>query len=642
MRNRLIYKILVKVFLAIILCVLLVFINNVINQSSNKAFQNGEANITIINENQLFHLKGEWEFFWQKHYHYDDLKAGVSSGIFVYAPSAWSSYIINGEKLSNVGYGTYKLKVKGIPKETDLSIRVAYQTTCYSLYIDDKLLLSSGTAGVTDYNIKLEVYSAKSDFKTTNDEFYIIIHISNFICNKGGMSSPVTLGTVNGVTRLHNNIIYKDLVILGVLLIVGFFYLLTFLKNKKPVYIYFFCLSFLSMLRVLLYGNQFIAVFFNFLDYSSIMRLDYLSIYFYPLLFLQVFKSLFPNVFKGLFYTIFNIFLIIFSIVLTLITILTKPIFFTGLLLIIQIVIIVSILYFFLNMIKSIIRKEKNAILFVIGLSIIVGCLIHDVLFYNNIIDYSLGEIAALGIFIFICIQIYITANNYSNALKDSDNLFVSLNKEKELTQKVMQTEAAFLQAQIKPHFLFNVLNTIDACCEQNPKKMSDLVCSLSNYLRKSFDFENNEKMVSINKELSFINAYLTIEKTRFDYLNVEYDIDYTEEFFLPPFILQPLVENAVKHGISNIKERLDVKITIKEKVANIYIAVQDNGIGMCSETIETLLNPNCNKGVALKNINSRLMYFFNTKLCILSEEGKGTTVSFIIPKVKKDECNNC
>jgi sensor histidine kinase YesM len=208
----------------------------------------------------------------------------------------------------------------------------------------------------------------------------------------------------------------------------------------------------------------------------------------------------------------------------------------------------------------------------------------------------------------------------------------------KKSVQHGIHAEMAFLQAQIKPHFLYNALNTIISFCYTDPEKAADLITELSNYLRSSFDFSNLDKFVRIEKEMEFIQSYLAIEKARFEErINCEYDVD-PINFMIPTLLLQPIVENAVKHGILKKEEGGNIKISIKEKGDFIIIKVEDDGIGISKEKLKTILRENFKgKSVGLRNVTKRFKRIYGYGIEIESEIGKGTIVSIKIP-IKRGE----
>ncbi|MCT4605102.1 MAG: ATP-binding protein [Marinisporobacter sp.] len=203
----------------------------------------------------------------------------------------------------------------------------------------------------------------------------------------------------------------------------------------------------------------------------------------------------------------------------------------------------------------------------------------------------------------------------------------------KKSVHHAIHAEMAFLQAQIKPHFLYNALNTIVSFCHTDPEKAAELITELSNYLRSSFDFSNMDKFVRIEKEMEFVHSYLAIENARFEEkINCYYDVD-SIHFMMPTLILQPIVENAVKHGILKKEEGGNIKISIKENDNFIHIKVEDDGVGIPKDKLIAILDENfIGKSVGLRNVNKRLERIYGYGIEIESEVEKGTTVCIKIP----------
>ncbi|MFP4976461.1 ATP-binding protein [Paenibacillus sp. CN-4] len=198
-----------------------------------------------------------------------------------------------------------------------------------------------------------------------------------------------------------------------------------------------------------------------------------------------------------------------------------------------------------------------------------------------------------------------------------------------------LRAEIAYLQAQIKPHFLYNALNAIIAVCPDDPDKATELLLELSQYLRSSFDFQNRNETVPIQKELELVRSYLALEKARFDdRLEMEWDLPGELYEFLPPLVIQPLVENAINHGILRRESGGIVRLTIRLLPAHLLVTVSDNGIGMTEEQIRHVLSDEHRGGIGLKNIRRRLMKMYGEGLMIESEPGAGTHVSFRLPRL--------
>ncbi|MGG3891185.1 ATP-binding protein [Metabacillus fastidiosus] len=199
-----------------------------------------------------------------------------------------------------------------------------------------------------------------------------------------------------------------------------------------------------------------------------------------------------------------------------------------------------------------------------------------------------------------------------------------------------LRMEAAYLQAQIHPHFLFNTLNSLMALSDIDPERMRQLGDAFADFLRISFNFLNTGELVKLSHELKLSEAYLYIEKERFgDRLSVIWEVDPDINLLLPPLSIQPLVENAVKHGLLSRNKGGTLHIRIVRRQDNFtLIEVKDNGKGIEREKISQLLNPSIKgtSGIGLSNTNRRLTQLYGHGLSIVSKPNEGTTVSFVIP----------
>lgn len=198
-----------------------------------------------------------------------------------------------------------------------------------------------------------------------------------------------------------------------------------------------------------------------------------------------------------------------------------------------------------------------------------------------------------------------------------------------------LRMEAAYLQAQIHPHFLFNTLNSILALSEIDTERMRGLGDAFASYLRISFDFLNTGEMVDLSHELKLVEAYLFIEKERFgDRLSFIWEVDPDIDMLLPPLTIQPLAENAVRHGLLSRLKGGTLTIRISRQEGSVLVEVMDNGKGMDQETIAQLLSPTMNdkNGIGISNTNRRLIQLYGHGLSISSKPGEGTTVSFVVP----------
>ncbi|MFF2484553.1 ATP-binding protein [Paenibacillus sp. NPDC058071] len=210
----------------------------------------------------------------------------------------------------------------------------------------------------------------------------------------------------------------------------------------------------------------------------------------------------------------------------------------------------------------------------------------------------------------------------------------------KQSVEEQLQMEAAYHQARIQPHFLFNTLNSITALSRLDSEKMYDLIEAFSDYLRISFNLWNSEQIVPIRYELDLLKAYLFIEQERFgERLRIDWKM-VDSSLFIPPLTIQPLVENAVRHGAMSRGRGGSVRIRIEERDGCTVISVIDSGKGMSDKSIKELLNrANASKrGIGISNTDRRLKKTYGSGLRIRSKPGLGTCITFEVPAAFRSE----
>ena len=200
-----------------------------------------------------------------------------------------------------------------------------------------------------------------------------------------------------------------------------------------------------------------------------------------------------------------------------------------------------------------------------------------------------------------------------------------------------LRLEAAWLQAQIKPHFLFNTLNSIASLAELDSERMIQLLHEFGNYLRRSFNTSNVKSLIPIEDELDLVRSYLFIEGERFgSRLSVNWELEDLTCIEVPPLSIQTLIENAVHHGILKKQTGGTITIAVENHHAHNKVSISDDGIGIAAEhLIEIFDCPNRKmEGIGLVNTNRRIHQLFGTGLEVTSNLGIGTTVSFNIPHI--------
>lgn len=196
-----------------------------------------------------------------------------------------------------------------------------------------------------------------------------------------------------------------------------------------------------------------------------------------------------------------------------------------------------------------------------------------------------------------------------------------------EQNQKLLEQKTQIMISQIQPHFLYNTLTAIYQLCDLEPQTAKRMILSFSSYLRANMDSIKSTAPIPFEKELAHTKTYLEIELVRFgDILNVEYDIAVTD-FEIPALTLQPLVENAVKHGIRSREDGGTVTISTRREDGTVYVSVRDDGMGFDTSAQKQ----DGRSYVGIDNTRSRLQLLANAELIIESEIGVGTTATIVL-----------
>ncbi len=273
------------------------------------------------------------------------------------------------------------------------------------------------------------------------------------------------------------------------------------------------------------------------------------------------------------------------------------------------VLLIAPVLLMLLNLLGLLRRRAKlssqQTLAFTLYLLIPMGCMIVQMLSYGLLMIVIGSCVAALYMFLFI--------------IRDQQDRYTAQQEE------IARHKASIMVLQMRPHFIYNTLMSIYSLCNLDPQKARQVTMDFTDYLRRNFNAVASESTIPFSAELEHTRAYLAVEKAQFEeMLVVEYDTQFTH-FCLPPLTLQPIAENAVKHGMNPYAGPLHVTIrTCRRGSANV-ITVEDNGPGF-EAAAESETN------TALTNIRQRLEWMCNGTLEITARDGGGTVVTATIP----------
>lgn len=581
-----------------------------------------------IDGGDFAYLTGDWEFYWNKLIITDALE-DTAPDLTVNVPSFWSDYSIGGKQLENGGFASYRLKLKGVYASRPIIVCVPNLPAAYKVFIDRQLVYTGGKTSKDGEQVKaIPIYTAYpvtlNTYSMPEREAELVIEVS---CE---LSSGITMTPilVNYETYFSYAMFMLGVryVFAGIILLAGIF---VFIMSKRiksenaySAWLSLLCVS--LIVRIIISNEGFLAstlLFFG-LTYELMHFIIFVSTFIIKLLlFLYTSKSLSLKLPQNII-LLFGVFFLVYASVPVLFT---NYIFNPAAFVLLQMSTFVFDAYIIYQLCGSITDKTRGAILYTVGyISVIVGLHI-DVLYAGGYISARVSWFMPLMFLVFIGTAIYMQISLAVDSYNKSS-------RAAELSKELSEINMSLMLSQIQPHFLYNALNTIKYLTKKDPKSAESAIVSFSNYLRANMDSLSQREPVPFEDELNHIRNYAAIEMLRFeDRLNIVYDIRCTS-FKLPALTIQPLVENAIKHGVNQKADGGTVTISSYEDKKNFYVCVVDDGVGYDIKT----LPPNSRSHIGLANITSRLKFMLGADIRINSRLGYGTEVLITIPKNKK------
>ncbi|MBQ6153494.1 MAG: histidine kinase [Ruminococcus sp.] len=246
--------------------------------------------------------------------------------------------------------------------------------------------------------------------------------------------------------------------------------------------------------------------------------------------------------------------------------------------------------------------------------------------YYIALLVYLLPMTATIVVHMFFSVELFVVFGMVLFALIMlvlilSDNVEQYTRQQQEIAHQ----RAGIMVLQMRPHFIYNTMTGIYYLCDQDPQKAKQVTLDFTTYLRKNFAAIASEDTIPFTEELEHTRAYLAVEQAQFeDSLFVSFDTPHTM-FRVPPLTLQPIVENAVKHGMTSSNDPIHISVVTRQADAGSEIIVEDDGTGF------DLVNDD-EPHIALNNIRQRLEMMCKGELTISPREGRGTSVKVTIP----------
>lgn len=577
-------------------------------------------------------LDGEWEFYWNQLLYPKDFQAPPRADGYMLVPSSWSGRI-GTTQLTDKGFATYRLRVQLGSEPVYMGIKtVSIRMSC-RIFIDGAEVLSSGVPATSEAGYVTANIPRTVSFKPVGNMVEIVVQVADFDYKAGGIVQSISLGSSGQITGAMTRSNVIGAFVSAFFLSAGTYYLLVYMGRRKNIStLYFGIYCILTACFTMIYGDKILLQAFPDLPYVTMLRLQNmlldLSVVF-VCLFVNRMAALLPRWYVvGIAFTMLGHIVAYWVLPFAVITSVETPflVLGTSVYLIVSIMLAVALMR---NRCGGLGRAGAALLLMAFLCALVVFT--SGTLYINNILSSNIGTTVFV---IFVLLISGLLSRQYNEAYNIIENMNVHLMEADRLKDELMGTQLSFLQAQIKPHFLYNSLTVISALSVKDPKRTKELLYDLSDYLRGSFQFENCSGLTPISGELATVRAYLSIEKERFrNKLCVKWDVDENVDVPVPVLAIQPLVENALRHGILKRPQGGTVCISVKRDGAFAVISVEDDGVGISAERMPGLLDGQAQpSGVGLKNIHRRMILFYGHGLELESSENQGTMVTMKIP----------
>ncbi|OLS38652.1 hypothetical protein BTR22_03105 [Alkalihalophilus pseudofirmus] len=540
-----------------------------------------------------------------------------------------------GRKLINVpdfiwgrGSGTYYLKIKLSSSHSVIGLKTQSIRMAHSLFINGQKLAGSGQPSNGEERSVPGNTPYTEFFFSEDNTIEIVIQVDNNSFVDMGIGESIYLGKSEDISLLNSIQFSTNFCITLILLLFSVYNLIIFLiRGKEKFHLYAALYFFVLMVSILFSGEKIILQLFHDIPFEVAYKLKdtfgFISVIVFIRLLREVESRAISNSANNL--LSIPIFLYIFTIILFPYNIYTNIIYimwvYAALFLFL---IIVRVLYVAIRG-ESTLKRNESIILFA-TFGMITFSLITEIVssIYSLHLNKEYGFIGFVTLFIIFL------------AIKTS-NLMISFEGAKD---QASNYEMAYLNTQIKPHFLYNTLSHIISFCYTEPKKAAHLLSKLTIYLRLVLEGNNKSMNITLSQELELINAYVEIEKVRLAYgldVNIYVD-DNIGDVLIPPLLIQPFVENAIRHGIFNKGSYGVVTLYINKIDEKLHIEIKDDGVGMEKEKLLQLLDTpgsrseSAGMGISIKNIHNRLESIDGSSLSIHSDHFQGTLIIIELP----------
>lgn len=596
-------------------------------RANSPVAQNGVADFTgtVTGAKKPIYLKGEWQEYYGKWIVTDSIdEAELTSDKYSLPVNLFRSFeeidFPLGDKSS------YVLTLKNLNMQNAV-IYIPHFAGSYKIFINGFLVSQSGeySGKSTQSNLSLNADALNFHKEST---YEIVIEVS---CNymSGLYMTPILADYDQALTHSEAAVTLRSMIFGAVAFCTILFFIYSMSKRRifSSKWLPLLFLLILFRLAISTEGYSSFHFIFSNLDYEQLTLLICSSTFIIKLISLLFYTETLDIKLNQITSAVFCVLFLIFTAIYCAVP---KTVYTPFYNVIVQLATLPLDIILLGYLTDSIARKVPYAIFYTIGYVAIFTGLMIDCFYTNGLIAYDASSylplLCAFFVYSFSVIFIKKIAEIYNSALKAA-----------ELDKQLSEANTAIMVSQIQPHFLYNALNTIKYLIKRNPQEAEKTLVSFSYYLRGNMDSLTQKAPIPFSDELQHVKHYSDIELLRFgDRINVEYDIK-CDSFTVPALSIQPIVENAIKHGVTKKAEGGTVKISSYEEEKYYCVKVDDDGVGFDTQSPD-YADDEYHAHIGISNVAKRLKYMSNATLEIDSAEGVGTHITIKIPKTEEQK----
>lgn len=577
----------------------------------------GKGDFTNAKSNYTLYLTGEWEYYDGVHIISNRKQ---TDSVITEIPTPIVEPITSLSK-ANGFTASYKITVKNLDYENAI-VYVPHFAGIYSVFVNGIKVTQSGTYIDQKAHANLDLIATAVNFESKNTYEIVIEATCNMMPSL--YMTPVISDIDYSMTYSKIAQTFRSL-ITGVVLFCGLFIFSfsvkrSFILSSKWLPVLCACVAIRMMIST--EGYSVFSFLFPYIDYESITLIICVSTFIIKLVALLFYsETLDLKINKNVIAIFCFVFLSLSLVAAVLPYIVFSPYYY----IIIQAATLPLDIIILSNICNCVVRKLPYAKLYLLGyITLSIGILV-DCFYTNGVINFMSSQFMPICFTIFIITFVVIYFEKISR-------IFNTALKTAEIERELEIANTSLMISQIQPHFLYNALNTIKYLIKRDPKSAEKAVISFSRYLRGNMDSITKKEPIPFTEELEHTKNYCDIELLRFgDKLNIVYNTPVTN-FSLPALSVQPIVENAIKHGVTKKPDGGTVTVTTSEDEGNFIIKIQDDGVGFDVQNPD--LKPSeTHAHIGVNNVRERLANMVNAEFIIESQIDIGTLVTITIPK---------